>query len=106
MHEQQKMASTTSISLTSKPEKNETELVSKSQSNEPESNEIPEPEWVTGFKLHNIVGVITLVVLLMLLNSSIIATAIPHITSKFHSLTDVGWYGSAYQLARYDVRVA
>lgn len=25
--------------------------------------------------------------------------AIPRITSDFHSLTDVGWYGSAYLLA-------
>lgn len=27
---------------------------------------------------------------------SIVATAIPKITSDFHSLPDVGWYGSAY----------
>lgn len=27
--------------------------------------------------------------------------AIPHITSQFHSLSDVAWYGSAYQLTRY-----
>ena len=29
--------------------------------------------------------------------------AIPRITSDFHSLPDVGWYGSAYLLAKYDV---
>ena len=29
--------------------------------------------------------------------------AIPHITSEFQSLLDVGWYGSAYQLTRYVV---
>jgi hypothetical protein len=27
--------------------------------------------------------------------------AIPRITSDFHSLTDIGWYGSAYLLAKY-----
>ncbi|OAA76741.1 sulfate permease 2 [Akanthomyces lecanii RCEF 1005] len=30
---------------------------------------------------------------------SIVATAIPKITSEFHSLPDVGWYGSAYLMA-------
>ena len=28
----------------------------------------------------------------------IIATAIPSITNKFHSIADTGWYGSAYML--------
>jgi hypothetical protein len=28
------------------------------------------------------------------LDNSIIATAIPKITDQFHSLEDVGWYGS------------
>lgn len=59
------------------------------------------PEWVSGIKLLNIVTAVTLVCLLMLLDSSIIVTAVPRITSDFHSLPDVGWYGSAYQLARY-----
>jgi MFS family permease len=31
-------------------------------------------------------------------DNSIIATAIPKITDEFHSLQDVGWYGSAYLL--------
>ncbi|KAG9233292.1 major facilitator superfamily [Amylocarpus encephaloides] len=35
----------------------------------------------------------------MLLDTSIIATAIPKITSDFHALNDVGWYGSSYLLA-------
>jgi MFS family permease len=28
----------------------------------------------------------------------IIATAIPSITNEFHSIADIGWYGSAYML--------
>ncbi|KAJ5419113.1 uncharacterized protein N7487_002663 [Penicillium crustosum] len=32
-------------------------------------------------------------------DNCIIATAIPKITDQFHSLDDVGWYGSAYLLA-------
>ncbi|PYH77508.1 MFS general substrate transporter [Aspergillus uvarum CBS 121591] len=35
----------------------------------------------------------------MSLDSSIIATAIPRITSQFNSTGDIGWYGSAYSFA-------
>ncbi|RJE23678.1 MFS toxin efflux pump [Aspergillus sclerotialis] len=48
-------------------------------------------EYPTGIKLG-------LIVLALCLNNSIIATAIPKITEQFHSLDDVGWYGSAYLL--------
>ncbi|KAJ5489845.1 Major facilitator superfamily domain general substrate transporter [Penicillium expansum] len=37
-------------------------------------------------------------VFLIALDNCIIATAIPKITDQFHSLDDVGWYGSAYLL--------
>lgn len=57
--------------------------------------------WVTGLSLFTILGAICLVCFLMLLDTSIIVTAIPQITTDFHSLQDVGWYGSAYQLSRY-----
>ncbi|KAJ4481144.1 major facilitator superfamily domain-containing protein [Lentinula aciculospora] len=33
------------------------------------------------------------------LDNTIVATAIPTITSQFHSIGDVGWYGSIYMLA-------
>ena len=56
-------------------------------------------EYVTGLKLAMAITSVTLVAFLMLLDTSIIATAIPRITSDFHSLPDVGWYGSAYLLA-------
>lgn len=36
--------------------------------------------------------------LLVALDQTIIGTAIPTITDEFHSLGDVGWYGSAYLL--------
>ncbi|KAK9482894.1 major facilitator superfamily domain-containing protein [Lipomyces starkeyi] len=54
---------------------------------------------ITGLKQMLVLASVTLVVFLMLLDMSIIVTAIPSITSQFHSLPDVGWYGSAYQLA-------
>ncbi|KAI9879279.1 MAG: hypothetical protein M1830_009009 [Pleopsidium flavum] len=58
-----------------------------------------EDEYVTGFKLALILISITVVYFVMMLDMSILATAIPYITDDFHSLLDVGWYASAYQLA-------
>ncbi|KAL4787634.1 major facilitator superfamily domain-containing protein [Aspergillus varians] len=63
------------------------------------ASQAQEHEWATGLKLFTIMVAVTLVCLLILLDTSIVVTAIPQITSKFHSLLDVGWYGSAYQLA-------
>jgi hypothetical protein len=78
-----------------------------------------EKEWVGGWKLASLMISITLAAFLMLLDMSIIVTvsgrfvvihrvldltriqAIPQITSDFHSLQDIGWYGSSYNLARY-----
>ncbi|KAJ3497861.1 hypothetical protein NLG97_g1571 [Lecanicillium saksenae] len=58
-----------------------------------------EQAYVTGLKLQLVFIALALVAFLMLLDISIVATATPRITSDFHSLTDVGWYGSAYLLA-------
>ncbi len=71
---------------------------------EPASSPAVEPgddavEYISGAKLVAVIASITLVAFLMLLDTSIVATAIPSITNEFHSLPDVGWYGSAYQLA-------
>ncbi|KAJ2992653.1 hypothetical protein NUW58_g2094 [Xylaria curta] len=55
-------------------------------------------EYPTGIKLTLISVALCLSVFLIALDNSIIATAIPAITNEFHSLQDVGWYGSAYLL--------
>ncbi|KAJ5982619.1 Major facilitator superfamily domain general substrate transporter, partial [Penicillium sp. IBT 35674x] len=55
--------------------------------------------YVSGVRLFLVWAPLSLVVFLMLLDISIVATAVPKITSDFHSLGDVGWYGSAYLLA-------
>ncbi|KAH8881291.1 MFS general substrate transporter [Thozetella sp. PMI_491] len=55
-------------------------------------------EYPKGMKLFLISLALCLAVFLMALDNSIIATAIPKITDEFHSLGDVGWYGSAYLL--------
>ena len=58
-----------------------------------------EHQYITGFKLAIVIASVTLVAFLIMLDSSIVATAIPRITTDFHSLPDVGWYGAAYMLA-------
>ncbi|OTA56069.1 MFS general substrate transporter [Hypoxylon sp. EC38] len=55
--------------------------------------------WITGLPLAILMTGLSIVMFLVLLDSSIIGTATPQITSEFHSLQDVGWYGSAYRLA-------
>lgn len=57
-----------------------------------------EVEYPSGAKLAIITISLCLSVLLMALDNTIIATAIPKITDDFNSLNDVGWYGSAYLL--------
>lgn len=62
---------------------------------DPTSKPDEEYEYVTGIKLYLVIFIVTLACFLMLLDTSIIVTAIPKITTDFHSLGDVGWYGSA-----------
>ena len=50
------------------------------------------------FKLTFIVVALVLSVFLVALDMTIVATAIPRITDEFHSLDQVGWYGSAFFL--------
>lgn len=53
-------------------------------------------QYITGFALYIVAAVITMVGFLLMLDSTVLATAIPSITSHFNSLKDIGWYGSAY----------
>jgi len=56
--------------------------------------------YISGYKLFAALFGIISVFFLVLLDFSIISTAIPYITSDFHRLQDIGWYGSAYVLSR------
>ncbi|KAI1097370.1 MFS general substrate transporter [Jackrogersella minutella] len=56
-------------------------------------------EYIKGIKLYLVLGALTIVYFLVMLDNTILATAIPYITDEFNSLLDVGWYASAYQLA-------
>ena len=68
----------------------------------PSSNQNREPEWAHGFQLFNILTAVTFVCFLMLLDGTIVVAAVPRITDDFDSLNDIGWYGAAYQLGRYE----
>ncbi|MCJ1387089.1 MFS sugar transporter [Xylographa soralifera] len=57
-----------------------------------------EIEYPGGLKLIIVVVALCLAVFLVALDNTIIATAIPRITDRFHSLEDVGLYASAYLL--------
>lgn len=55
----------------------------------------PDQSYPRGFNLAVIIASLAISVFLCALDETIIATAIPHITDEFHSIGDVGWYGSA-----------
>ncbi|KAA8569041.1 hypothetical protein EYC84_000714 [Monilinia fructicola] len=50
------------------------------------------------WRLAAVIGSLCLGIFLLALDMNIIAVAIPRITSDFHALDDVAWYGSAYLL--------
>ncbi|KAJ5663847.1 hypothetical protein N7507_004578 [Penicillium longicatenatum] len=49
-------------------------------------------------KIIPIMAALYISMFLVALDRLIVATATPKITDEFHSLTDIGWYGSAYML--------
>ncbi|EJU00926.1 gliotoxin efflux pump [Dacryopinax primogenitus] len=57
-----------------------------------------EDEYPIGFRLVAILIGCIAAMFLANLDMTIVATAIPRITDEFHSLSDVGWYGSAFFL--------
>jgi len=78
------------------------ELHTKSVSEKSVVNGAPSPSpspkeeivYPKGFKLVAIVLALCLAVFLVALDQTIIATAIPRITDRFNSVSDIGWYGS------------
>lgn len=50
------------------------------------------------FKFWSVIISIFLALFVVALDRTIIGTATPQITQEFHSLGDIGWYGSSYQL--------
>lgn len=63
-----------------------------------EAGEDDESKYAKGLPLHLLTIGLTLSTFVIALDNTIIATAIPRITTVFNSLDDVGWYGSSYLL--------
>ncbi|KAL3301652.1 MFS multidrug transporter [Colletotrichum asianum] len=57
------------------------------------------PKHVTGYKLLFAMAALNLSAILINLDNAILSTATPTITNEFHSVKDIGWYVSSYQLA-------
>lgn len=74
--------------------------VEKQENTAVEANETTaeEEEYPGALALTCIVIALILAMFLVALDMTIVATAIPEITDQFHSLDQVGWYGSAFFL--------
>lgn len=88
---------------TSTDEKNADEVTrtmsTATQSTDPgEPGDDDESKYITGAPLYLLTFGLTLSTFVVALDNTIIATAIPRITTVFNSLDDVGWYGSSYLL--------
>ncbi|KAK8070643.1 MFS transporter [Apiospora hydei] len=60
--------------------------------------DISEPEYPGPLKLIPISIAMGLAIFILGLDNTIVGTATPTITNEFHSLTGIGWYGSAYRV--------
>jgi MFS family permease len=82
--------------------KNEPKLEDGGGSPPPKSEDEPSSgddiEYPSGFTLAIIIAALMLAIFLISLDTTIISTAIPRITDDFHTVTDIGWYGSAFFL--------
>ncbi|KAL8828900.1 MAG: hypothetical protein Q9170_006399 [Blastenia crenularia] len=84
----------------------ETRPLSHTDSNSPEDKEVEaqtpidqnDVEYPKGIRLAGIIVALIISIFLVALDMTIVATAIPRITDQFHSLDQVGWYGSAFFL--------
>ncbi|KAK5213706.1 hypothetical protein LTR41_001286 [Exophiala xenobiotica] len=57
-----------------------------------------EPEYLGPRALAFLMSSLLLVVIMITLDQSILATAIPKITDHFHTIADIGWYAAAYMI--------
>lgn len=79
-------------------EDNQKDELEKDTGKDSTTDQEADPEYPGVFKAVLIVVSLFITVFLVALDQTIIGTAIPKITDQFHSVQDVGWYGSAYFL--------
>lgn len=56
--------------------------------------------------LYMLMVALLFVIIILTLDQSILATAIPYITDEFHTISDIGWYASAYLLSTAALQVS
>ena len=61
-----------------------------------DANGNEDDEYPSGMRLFVVIAALVLAMLPAVMDLTILATAIPHITDQFHSLDDVGWYAAVY----------
>lgn len=61
-------------------------------------SELAEDEYPKGLQFFFILLALILSIFMVALDLTIVATAIPKITDQFHSVSQIGWYGSAFFL--------
>ncbi|KAF2796245.1 MFS general substrate transporter [Melanomma pulvis-pyrius CBS 109.77] len=76
----------------------DTNQASEAENNDAAAEPEDESKYLSGFKLGILTLGLCLTIFVIALDNTIIATAIPKITTVFNSLEDVGWYGSSYLL--------
>lgn len=87
---------------TSQATKKQAQVTVTSENAEPGATEVETtPDniiYPTGFKLAMLTFGLCMAQFVVALDNTVIATAVPRITTDFDSLGDVGWYGSSYLL--------
>ncbi|KAL4990677.1 major facilitator superfamily domain-containing protein [Aspergillus falconensis] len=68
------------------------------RSTKDEPNPTEEMQYPSGFALAIIMAGLVAAIFLISLDTTIVSTAIPRITDEFKTVTDMGWYGSAFFL--------
>lgn len=79
-------------------EPKDVELQIQASCREEGSQTLEAKQYVEGWRLLIVIGSLYLGTLLVALDTTIIFVAVPKISTAFHSLEDIGWYGSAYLL--------
>ncbi|KAI0412173.1 MFS toxin efflux pump [Xylaria grammica] len=65
----------------------------------PQGNADDDTDYLRPWELVPVFVAMALAIFILGLDNTIVGTATPTITNEFHSLTDFGWYGSAYRLS-------
>ncbi|RMZ86050.1 hypothetical protein DV737_g147, partial [Chaetothyriales sp. CBS 132003] len=69
----------------------------------PEAKNDEQPR-LTGLPLYALLLSMLLLIFIVVLDITIVSTAVPRITDEFHTISDIGWYGSAYLISQCSVQ--